>query len=96
MHRVSSKGLLRALERAERAYLLTAVAAILADAEGRIVSTSELLERIYRCGEGEPRSAEVGLRVAIHTLRRQGFRIICHTRRGYSHVPPPPARPMVA
>jgi len=85
MHTVSVKSFLRALERAQRAYLISGVASELASKRGRVVSSNELLEAVYGCSTREPEEAAIGLKVAIYKLRKTGFNITTHPWRGYSH-----------
>jgi DNA-binding winged helix-turn-helix (wHTH) protein len=85
LHTVSLKAFVRALERAQRAYLISGVARELAEKRGRVVSSNELLEAIYGCSEREPEEAAIGLKVAIYKLRKTGFNIVTHPWRGYSH-----------
>ena len=85
LHVVSVKRFVHALERAQRAYLISGVARELAAARGRVVSQNELLEAIYGCSTREPEEAAIGLKVAIYKLRKTGFNITTHPWRGYSH-----------
>ncbi len=85
LHKVSVKAFVHALERAQRAYLISGVARELAKAPGRVVSQNELLEAIYGCSTREPEEAAIGLKVAIYKLRKTGFNITTHPWRGYSH-----------
>lgn len=78
----------RALERAQRAYLISGVASELAFKPGRVVSSSELLEAVYGCSTREPEEAAIGLKVAICKLRKTEFNITTHPWRGYSHLAP--------
>ncbi len=85
LHKVSIKAFVRALERTQRAYLISGVARELAFHRGRVVSSNELLEAIYGCSTREPEEAAIGLKVAIYKLRKTGFNITTHPWRGYSH-----------
>lgn len=85
LHTVSLKVFVRALERAQRAYLISGVARELSEKRGRVVSSNELLEAIYGCSGREPEEAAIGLKVAIYKLRKTGFNIVTHPWRGYSH-----------
>ncbi|HUK61090.1 MAG TPA: helix-turn-helix domain-containing protein [Stellaceae bacterium] len=85
LHTISLKAFVRALERAQRAYLISGVARELAAARGRVVSSNELLQAIYGCSTREPEEAAIGLKVAIYKLRKTGFNITTHPWRGYSH-----------
>jgi len=75
---------IRALDRAQRAYLISGVASALAERRGRVVSSSELLEAVYGCSKREPEEAAIALKVAIYKLRKAGSKIITHPWRGYS------------
>ena len=88
LHVVSLGVFVRALERAQRAYLISGVASELAAKPGRVVSSSELLEAVYGCSTREPEEAAIGLKVAICKLRKTGFNITTHPWRGYSHHAP--------
>jgi DNA-binding response OmpR family regulator len=88
LHVVSLNVFVRALERAQRAYLISGVASELASKPGRVVSSSELLEAVYGCSTREPEEAAIGLKVAICKLRKTGFNITTHPWRGYSHHAP--------
>jgi DNA-binding response OmpR family regulator len=85
MHVIGLTAFVRALERANRAYLIAGVASELASKRGRVVSSSELLEAVYGCSTREPEEAAIGLKVAICKLRKTGFNIVTHPWRGYSH-----------
>jgi DNA-binding response OmpR family regulator len=85
MHLIGLTVFIRALERANRAYLISGVASELASKRGRVVSSSELLEAVYGCSAREPEEAAIGLKVAICKLRKTGFNIVTHPWRGYSH-----------
>lgn len=85
MHLIGLTAFVRALERANRAYLISGVARELAAKRGRVVSSSELLEAVYGCSTREPEEAAIGLKVAICKLRKTGFNIVTHPWRGYSH-----------
>ena len=52
---------IRALDRAQRAYLISGVASALAERRGRVVSSSELLEAVYGCSKREPEEAAIAL-----------------------------------
>jgi DNA-binding winged helix-turn-helix (wHTH) protein len=86
-HVITVDAFLRALERAQRAYLLSGVASELASKRGRVVSSNELLEAVYGCSAREPEEAAIALKVAIYKLRKTGFNIVTHPWRGYSHHP---------
>ncbi|HUZ73520.1 MAG TPA: helix-turn-helix domain-containing protein [Stellaceae bacterium] len=88
LHVVSLGAFVHALERAQRAYLISGVASELASKPGRVVSSSELLEAVYGCSTREPEEAAIGLKVAICKLRKTGFNITTHPWRGYSHHAP--------
>ena len=85
LHVVSLKNFVHALERAQRAYLISGVARELAANPGRVVSSGELLEAVYGCSTREPEEAAIALKVAIYKLRKTGFAIETHPWRGYSH-----------
>jgi hypothetical protein len=85
MHIVSMKSFVHALDRAQRAYLISGVASELAANRGRVVSSNELLEAVYGCSTREPEEAAIGLKVAIYKLRKTGFNIVTHPWRGYSY-----------
>jgi DNA-binding winged helix-turn-helix (wHTH) protein len=82
---LSWDGFLHALDRVRRAYVMSGVASELALKPGRVVSCNELLVAVYGCSMHEPQEAAIGLKVAIHKLRKTGFRIETHPWRGYSH-----------
>ncbi|HZT51462.1 MAG TPA: helix-turn-helix domain-containing protein [Stellaceae bacterium] len=85
LHRIGLAAFVRALDRANRAYLIAGVASELASKRGRVVSSNELLEAVYGCSTREPEEAAIGLKVAICKLRKTGFNIVTHPWRGYSH-----------
>jgi DNA-binding winged helix-turn-helix (wHTH) protein len=85
MNVVSLKSFVHALERAQRAYLISGVASELTANVGRVVSSNELLEAVYGCSTREPDEAAIGLKVAIYKLRKSGFNIVTHPWRGYSY-----------
>jgi DNA-binding winged helix-turn-helix (wHTH) protein len=86
LHKVSLKCFVKALERAQRAYLISGVASALSAKRGCVVSANELLEAVYGCSTREPEEAAIGLKVAIYKLRKSGFNIVTHPWRGYSHT----------
>lgn len=83
LRRVSHEALLNTLARANRSYVLVAVASTLANCHGRVTSRVELVEAVYH--GNAPLTADIIVRDCICALRKQGFRIQSHGQRGYSH-----------
>jgi DNA-binding winged helix-turn-helix (wHTH) protein len=84
LHKISVGAFVRTLDRAQRAFLMSRVASTLADRRGQVVSPGELLEAVYGGSKREPDEAAIGLKVAIHKLRKTGCNIVTHPWRGYS------------
>jgi hypothetical protein len=69
-------------------FLLSGVLNALRTAQGKILSTSELVELIYGgMADGGPLYAAENIKSTVYTLRRKGFPIKTHGHRGYSFSP---------
>lgn len=83
-HRIGTKAFLTALSREERHFVTSAVARVLCEKKGHIISVGELCAAVWH-GAKEPDYARISVAISIRTLRKAGLRIEANRTLGYCH-----------